>query len=201
MKILLVLFVLGAPFAATAQPIAPDASLAAPPAAVEEFTVTPVAKCIQPKANPAAPWPKVLSTFPADGAVVRPGLLVLRVTFDVPMSCRGFFTTRPPFQAPCPDVHQHWVVSFDRRTIRAICHVDAGGHYGVRMSDQPDSRFYSLQGKPLDIYEFSFNVSDGGLIQTVGESLDQDPLVNPPPPEFAPMPLNDMHFDKHSPPK
>ena len=141
----------------------------------------------------------MVSTFPADGAVIRPGLLVLRVTFDTPMSCRGFFTARPPFHDPCPDARQHWVVSFDRRTIRAICHVDAAGHYGVRMSDQPDSRFYSLRGRPLDIYEFSFTTSDGAEILTTSDSLNQDPLVNPPPPELTPIPVKDLHFDRPAP--
>jgi hypothetical protein len=191
MKILLALVLVSAPIAAQAQPVAP--------AAVDEFTVTPVAKCLQPKAEPSAPWPKVVSTYPADGATVRPGVLVLRVTFDVPMSCRGFFTARPPFQDPCPDARQRWVVSFDRRTIRTVCRVEAGRHYGVRMSDQPDSRFYSLHGKPLDIYEFSFTTTDGAEIQTASDSLEQDPLVNPPPPEFAPIPIKDLHFDRPAP--
>jgi hypothetical protein len=199
MKSLLALVLFGVPVAAQAQPVAPGTAVSAPPAAVDEFTVTPVAKCLQPKAEPSAPWPKVVSTYPADGATVRPGVLVLRVTFDVPMSCKGFFTARPPFLDPCPDARQHWVVSFDRRTIRTVCRVEANGRYGVRMSDQPDSRFYSLHGKPLDIYEFSFTTTDSAEIQTVSDSLDQDPLVNPPPPEFAPIPIKDLHFDRPAP--
>lgn len=187
MKTLLAICLAFAPRLAAAQVVSPDS-------AIDEVTVHPVAKCLQPKSESLAPWPKVVSTFPAEGATVRPGVLVLRVTFDVPMSCKGFFAARPPLASPCPDARQHWVLSFDRRTIRAICHVEPNTRYGVRMSDQPDSRFYSLQGKPLDIYEFAFATSNGAEIQTVSDSLDQDPLVNPPPPEFAPIPVKGLNF-------
>ena len=49
--------------------------------------------------NPEFPPPKVVSSFPAKGAVVRPGIVILRVTFDKPMACPGLLDTH----APLPD--------------------------------------------------------------------------------------------------
>ena len=135
---------------------APPAQAAAPPPAeattVDELSVQPSATCLQPRKDPQAQPPRIVSTFPAHGAVVRPGVLVLRITFDQPMSCKGFFTAAAEVKNPCPDDTQYWVLSYDRRTIRTACHTDGGQHYGVRVSDnslQADSKttFISLSGK------------------------------------------------------
>ena len=58
-------------------------------ATLSELTVSPPRKCLEPRrpADPDIPPPKVVSTYPAKGAVVRPGVLVLRLTFDLPMGC------------------------------------------------------------------------------------------------------------------
>ena len=97
----------------------------------EELTVTAQATCLDPKPDSFAVRPKIVSTFPANGAMVRPGVLVLRITFDQPMSCKGFFTGIPKLRNPCPLEHQHWVLSFDRKTIRTVCRADGVGAYGV----------------------------------------------------------------------
>src|SRR5258706_10088053 len=55
--------------------------------AVSELTVTAKIKCLQPDSSQyRTNRPKVVSSYPAKGAVVRPGLLVVRVTFDQPMT-------------------------------------------------------------------------------------------------------------------
>ena len=104
---------------------APAPDDATPVADVEGLSVAPAPVCVAPKVNDFAPRPKIVSTYPAYGASVRPGVLVLRVTFDQPMSCRGFFTAVPKLKNPCPDGHQHWVLSFDRTTIRTVCRTAA----------------------------------------------------------------------------
>jgi hypothetical protein len=165
---------------------------------VSELDVNGRERCEAPRLTPRGAWPKVISSFPANGAVIRPGVLVLRVTFNVPMSCSGFFTAWASLPSPCPEDQQHWVLTFDRRTIRAICHVDAASQYGVQMSDQPESRFFSVEGQPLSRYAFSFTTSDEAMVQTISESLDQDPLANPPR-SSAPMPVNDVRSGDRSP--
>ncbi|MGZ3404163.1 MAG: hypothetical protein ACXWKN_14470 [Phenylobacterium sp.] len=162
----------------------------------DELTVTASAVCLDPKLDRSAPRPKVLSTFPADGAMVRPGVLVLRVTFDQPMSCKGFFTGLPKLRNPCPLGHQQWVLSFDRKTIRTICRAEPMGSYGVGVSDDPDATFLSLAGRALPPLEFRFSTSAAPDVLSTSESLGEDPANPPPQPEFTPLELKTAHV-KH----
>jgi hypothetical protein len=153
---------------------------------VEELAVIPTASCLQPRSEAQASPPRIVSTFPANGAVVRPGVLVLRVTFDQPMSCKGFFAAAAQARSPCPAETQHWVLSFDRRTIRTVCHTDLAGHYGLRLSDRSldgTSRmtFVSLSGKRLAPYVLSFDTSAKPPINTAGDSLAEDIEMREPP--------------------
>jgi hypothetical protein len=173
---------------------APDSAPPIPDA--EELTVTPEAACLAPKPDNFAPRPKIVSTFPANGATVRPGVLVVRVTFDQPMSCKGFFTSIPKLKDPCPGGHQQWIVSFDRRTIRTVCHADGNVIYGIGVSDNPDATFISLAGKPLEPYEFRFATTVAPDVLSTSEALDQDPDSQPPKPEFVPLTLQEAHVKK-----
>lgn len=168
----------------------------APASATEELTVTAQATCLAPKPVSAAQRPKVVSTFPANGAMVRPGVLVMRITFDQPMSCKGFFTGIPKLRNPCPLGHQQWVLSFDRKTIRIICRAEPTAAYGVGVSDNPDATFLSLDGRALEPYEFRFTTSAAPNVLSTSESLDEDPDNPPPKPEFVPLELQTAHV-KH----
>lgn len=176
--VLLACAILGIATAATARPAAkaPAAAPADPTATtdVEGLTVTPVAQCLDPKPDPDAPAPRVVSTYPADGAVIRPGVLVVRVTFNVPMSCKGFFSGVPPFHNPCPDRQQNWTLSFDRMSIRTVCRADANLEYGVAISDRSENRFISVANKPLEPYAFRFSVSGDTEVRTIRDSLAED---------------------------
>ncbi|HLZ76256.1 hypothetical protein [Phenylobacterium sp.] len=198
--LLVALAILALGAAAQAQPKpAPAAAPSDPAAAVsetEELTVTAQATCLEPKPDNFSPRPKVLSTFPANGAVVRPGVLVLRITFDQPMSCKGFFTGIPKLRNPCPLEHQHWLLSFDRRTIRTTCRAEGVASYGVGVSDNPDATFLSLAGRPLEPYEFRFTTSAAPDVLTPSESLGEDPANPPPKPEFVPLELQTAHVRK-----
>jgi hypothetical protein len=190
--------VLATPGLVVAAPPAPTAPQAEA-ATVEELSVQPSAICLQPHNEPEASRPRIVSTFPAHGAVVRPGVLILRVTFDQPMSCKGFFASAPEVKNPCPDDRQYWVLSYDRRTIRTACHTEAGHHYGVRVSDNSlavDSKttFVSLSGKRPTPYVLIFDTSSEAQINTAGESLEQDLEMLPKPPEFMPLKVQDLHF-------
>ena len=172
----------------------------AQPTTVSDLSVMPQAECLQPKHDPQAAPPKVVSTFPANGAVIRPGVLVLRLTFDQPMSCKGFFTGVSHLKNPCPADEQRWVLSFDRRTIRTVCRAEPNTHYGVRLSeppvaDQPDATFMSLAGRPLGAYELAFTASAQASVLTVGDALAEDPDARPPEPQDVPMKVQEHHFN------
>ena len=76
----------------------------------------------KPRAGPA---PRVVRTMPAPGSVVRPGQMVLSVTFDRPMACKAI-RDASPFPIPCPGGGGAVLISPDKRTLTTVCVVDAG---------------------------------------------------------------------------
>ncbi len=157
----------------------------------EELTITSRAACLEPKHDPTMPPPHVVSTFPARGAVVRPGMIYVRATFDEPMSCRGFFAAIARMRSPCSQARQNWVLSFDRKTIRTLCYAEPSSAYGLRVSAEPkEARFVSLAGRDLEPYDVTFTTSAGPLVQTTGDAIDQDVEMLPPPP-MQPLPLQE----------
>jgi hypothetical protein len=154
-----------------------------PATTVSEITVLPRAVCLPPSRDDSVPPPKIVDSFPANGAVLRPGLVVVRVTFDRPMSCEGFFFSDPLHSVACPHHRQDMLLSLDRRTIRTVCRLDAGRIYTLILNDAPangperDARnvFESLTGSAASPYEVKFNTSSGEPVRTVREALLEDP--------------------------
>lgn len=158
--------------------------------------IRPKAVCMGPRHPPDkdVPAPVVESTFPAKGAVVRPGILVLRITFNVAMSCNGLFLSRSPLVKPCGEARmQDFRLSYDRRTIRMKCVVSPNKRYGFRMNDDPsydqlrpgilsNVNFMSLAGFPLQPFELDFSTSSGPPVVSVeaAEALDVDAPANAP---------------------
>ena len=143
---------------------------------VSELTVTAAVKCLGPdKFNQRADQPKVLDSFPKKGAVVRPGLLVVRVTFNRPMACAGGFAADPPLQNPCPGLPREMVLSYDRRTVRTVCVVEPNAQYGLWLSQDPNGdSFMGLAGLPSLPYRLNFTTSADPAVATVCDALVQD---------------------------
>jgi hypothetical protein len=141
--------------------------------------------CLEPRNPPdkGVPTPKLVSTFPAKGQKVRPGLLEVRFTFDLPMSCRaGVTTTWPPEPSPdpCSDgLTEHWWQMWDRRTMRILCRVEPGKHYVMHINDKTDWQdFQALAGAKADFYTLSFDTSQDPPVETEEDADDEDPLMN-----------------------
>ena len=151
-------------------------------------TVKPRAVCLGPRhpRDKDVPAPVIESTFPAKGAVVRPGVLVLRITFNVAMSCDGIFLSRSPLEKPCGEARmQDFRLSYDRRTIRMKCIVSPNRRYGFRMNNDPSYdqfrpgllgkvNFMSLAGFPLQPFELDFSTSSGPPVVSVEASEAED---------------------------
>ena len=134
----------------------------------------PEAKCVPARKVAASPPPRILSTFPADGAVIRPGRLVLRVTFDRPMTCSGFILRQPQFPGACPPLQQKMVWSLNRRTVRLICATAPDTAYGLMIGDDAAEAFVSLDGHPARPYALTFTTSSGPPVRTTPEALAED---------------------------
>jgi hypothetical protein len=143
---------------------------------VSELTVSARMKCLEPdRMGERAQRPKIVSSFPAKGSVVRPGLLVVRVTFNQPMACSGLLTAAPPLENPCPNTPQEMLLSFDRKTVRTVCLVAPDVEYGVWLSQDPTGHsFMGLAGLPSESYHLNFSTSDGPAVTSVCEAMSAD---------------------------
>jgi hypothetical protein len=145
---------------------------------VSELTVTAAQKCLRPASDEMGPIrPRVVSTFPARNAVVKPGLVVIRLTFDQPMACEGRLEDTGSAPNPCPDRAQTMVVSFDRRTIRTVCLVDPAMRYGFSIGQHPMS--YTFRGMagglPVEPARIAFSTTDDPPLMDVCQALMEDP--------------------------
>jgi hypothetical protein len=117
-----------------------------------------------------------VSSFPAKGAQVRPGLLVVRLTFDQPMACAGTVEAAPPLPNPCPGASRQLLLSLDRRTIRTVCEVEAGASYGLSVGQDPmGPTFLGLSGLPAEPSKIAFSTSAGPAVVAACEALVEDP--------------------------
>lgn len=147
---------------------------------VAELTVTAKAQCLPPQVAERATRPKVVSSFPQKGQVVRPGLLVIRVTFDQPMACSGVFTPDAPREDPCPGERREMLLSLDRRTVRTVCIVEAGKPYGAWVTRDPVAHsFVGLGGLPSEAYRLAFTTSDAPPVNFICEALLEDDETAP----------------------
>ncbi len=139
-------------------------------------TVTPPVICLQPRRPPSpdVPAPKVVSTFPAKGAVVRPGRLVLRITFDLPMACDGTFLDAPQLKSPLSWGDRVVKLTRDRKTFRIEGRVEKNSAYGLRLNHAPTRDFVGLSGQPLEPFDLDFTTSSGPEVVTIKEALAQD---------------------------
>ena len=144
-----------------------------PATQVEGLLVTPPPRCFDVE-NASAPAPKVVSTYPAEGQVVRPGLLVFRITFDRPMTCSGFITLLAGFPSPCPQDKQTDAWSADHKTVRTTCLTQPGQTYGVAPGGACWARFVSLDGQRAQPFAVRFSTSDGPQVTSAPEALTED---------------------------
>ena len=147
------------------------------PPRLAELIVREPSRCLPARSPPDkdVPAAKVVDSFPKDGAVVRPGIIVIRVTFDLPMTCAGALLRVPGLENPCEDLDQPTVLSFDRRTIRVGCVLHPNTRYGVSVNVFNQLRFVGLAGWPARAHELRFQTSGEPLVKTTLESLAQDP--------------------------
>jgi hypothetical protein len=118
--------------------------------------------------------PAVVSTFPSEGQMVRPGIVVMRVTFDRPVACAGGFSNNPPLPNPCPDRVQRMVLSYDRRTVRTVCVVDPDTQYAVRLNRDPGDAFRTVDGATGEPFDLKFSTSLEAPITDVCSAIRED---------------------------
>jgi hypothetical protein len=171
-----------APARADDDPSTIASELAGKPTALQGVEVSAARSCLKPRDPPDrdVPAPKVVSTYPAQGQVVRPGLLILRLTFDLPMACRGALGNRMFGANPCViDGRQTWVQSRDRLNLRVLCRLEPGKRYDLWVNRQATDDFQGLGGLKPEPYELTFAASGDPPVATVEDAAAQDPRPAP----------------------
>jgi hypothetical protein len=113
---------------------APDAVPDLPPKTVAPVTVFP-------HSEP----PKIVSSFPAAGQVVAPGVLVLRITFDQPMDEHDF-SIAPAAGGQAPDCLKTPRLLKDDRSFVLLCTTAPGTHYEMAFNAAPQGGFENVAG-------------------------------------------------------
>ena len=112
--------------------------------------------------------PKVVATFPANGSVVRPGVVVVRVTFDQPMACDASFDGVSNLPNPCPGRWREVTLSRDQRSFRTVCEVKANTRYRLTLHSFRNSHGLVV---PADV---TFSTSGAAPIATIRQALAED---------------------------
>jgi hypothetical protein len=137
--------------------------------------VSPPKVCLQPRSPPDKdiPAPKLVSSYPAKDQVVRPGLMVLRLTFDLPMACRGALGTQLLASDPCANAAglQNWRLSYDRMHLRILCQVKPGKRYSLWINRHNAEDFQAVGGLKPEARELTFSVSNDAPVATVEEAV------------------------------
>ena len=143
-------------------------------------------RCLKPRnpPDPDVPAPKLISTFPAQGQIVRPGLLNVRFTFDLPMACTGGVEVKGDFRNPCmdADAKEHYLQPWDRRSMRYRCQLEPGRRYVLTINTKvpgktPWPKLQGLGGREARPFELTFWTSNTAPVQTQDEADSQDPLI------------------------
>jgi hypothetical protein len=120
--------------------------------------------CLDGKPRPG-PEPRVVRTMPAPGSVVRPGAVVLSITFDQPMACQANLSASP-FPIPCPGAGDAVLISPDRRTLTTVCVVEAGSSYSMPLVD-----FVGDGGVKSERYDLAFTTSTGAPVKDARQAM------------------------------
>lgn len=134
----------------------------APPAAVSEFVV------------PGGPPPKVVASFPAQGAQVGAGVLVIKLVFDQPMAADGWSYGRAE-GGDFPSCLAKPRLLADKRTFALLCSVAAHRTYAIAIN--PAAVFVGANGRLAKPDSLTFSTTDTQVLG-LHDALEQAGLTD-----------------------
>jgi len=126
------------------------------------------------------PGPAVKSTYPADGAKVPGGELILKLVFDQPMAPDAW-SYGPAAGADLPDCLARPRLLADQRTFVLLCSVDTDHAYAVEINAAP--RFAGADGRTAQPYLLKFSTTSdrtsglGDALAQAGLAATDDPIM------------------------
>jgi hypothetical protein len=118
------------------------------------------------------PGPKVVSSFPADGAQVSAGVLVLKVVFDQAMAPDAW-SYGPAESRALPSCLERPRLLADKRTTVLLCSVAAHMDYAVQINPTP--QFASADGRTAKSTTLHFATGDVA-VRSLHDALSQADL-------------------------
>lgn len=130
----------------------------------------------------AGPGPKVIESYPADGATVPAGVVVLKLVFDQPMSADAW-DFGPADAVAFPSCLAHPRLLTDQKTFVLLCTAAPSTSYAVKVNPSPV--FASAGGRTASPFLMRFSTSDESATRDLhaaltqaGLSDDDDPIMS-----------------------
>jgi hypothetical protein len=118
---------------------------------------------------PAPTLPKVVSTFPADGKTVTPGVLILKVTFDQKMNPDGWDYGKGADAYPqCLDRPR---LLPDEKTFVLLCTIPSKDKFSLTFDASGSGGFENLAGQKATMAALNFATDDSKSIATIADAM------------------------------
>jgi hypothetical protein len=131
--------------------------------------------------------PKLVSTYPAAGQAVAPGVLILKVTFDQKMMPTRFDFS-PGVTAPAPKCLKTPRLLDDAKTFVLLCTVEAGKAYALSFNAAPSGGFANIGDYRAQPAALAFSANTDAPVRSLEDALKvaslkptEKPIQEPPP--------------------
>ena len=134
--------------------------------------------------TPAKEPPSVVSVYPAAGAAISPGALVVRITFSQRMD-PGAWRFEKSADARYPQCLARPRLLNDEKTFVLLCSVGGQSQFSMTLNGPGDGGFVNQAGQRALPYELKFSTTDGGSIGSLQDALkaaglkpEDDPVMD-----------------------
>jgi len=122
--------------------------------------------------------PKVVSTYPAQGASIAPGILIIRISYDTRMQGQSwsYVTSRDGDYPECAASPR---LLDDHKSFALICRTLPKKTYALWFNHGDYQNFTSVSHRPAAAYELKFTTSDADPVWTLEDAIKADPGLPP----------------------
>lgn len=114
--------------------------------------------------------PAIIGTYPAAGAQVSPGVLVIKIVFDQAMApdAWSYAKTATADYPPCLSTPR---LLPDRKTFVLLCTAGAGRQYGVDINGEADKAFVNVSRRRTAPFELRFSTSSDEPVRSLKAAM------------------------------